>query len=182
MDTNDQPAEPDFFRQEPEQAMPETKSTPEVTDSISWSASEFMHHQKSANWYLAAIAIIAIGAAVLFLLSSDPIGPIAVVILGALMLVAAGRKPRTIEYVVDVDGIAVGNKEYAYDDFQSFSVIKEDQVECIVIYPQKRFAPEITMYFAPDDGQKIFNILSSFLPFEEREKDSIDKFLHKIRF
>lgn len=182
MDSNEQPREPDFFNAGTDDQNDSGSSLPPVEESISWSASEFLHHEKSAVWYLSASAVIVLISALSYLLIGDLISPIAVIILGALLLVGAGRKPRSVEFTVDSRGIVAGNKEYIYDDFQSFAVIQEDQIESVVLYPQKRFAPEINMYFPPDEGQKIFDILSRYLPFEQREKDRIDKFLHKIRF
>lgn len=98
------------------------------------------------------------------------------------MLVAANRKPRILGYAVDAHGIVVGDKEYVYDDFQSFALIKEDSIESILLTPQKRWSPALTLYFDPNDGQKIFAVLSTYLPMEDRQKDNIDKFLHKIHF
>lgn len=181
MDTSAQQAEPDFFKMDA-QSDQETDLPAPAVGSVSWSASEFTHHQKSAQWYLIAVASIALLSFLSYLVTSDAIGPISVVILGVLLLVVANRKPRTVEYTIDAHGIVVGSREYLYDDFQSFSVVQEDQIECISLFPQKRFAPEIDMYFSPDDGQKIFDILSDSLPFEQRDRDRIDKFLHKIRF
>jgi len=171
----------DFFTQTP----PE-----EVTDSIvatdheavSWTASEYIQHSKDASWYTVALAAIILIAGAGYLVSRDLFTPIAVVVLGALLLIVGSRKPRTFSYMVDAHGIVIENKEYDFNDFQSFSIIQEGPIESVMLLPQKRWSPTISLYFAPDDGQKIFDTLSSFLPFEQREKDTIDKFLHKIRF
>lgn len=182
MDSNEQQREPDFFNAGTDDPSDPGADLPPVEESISWSASEFLHHEKSAKWYVNASLAVVLVAAISYFATEDFVSPGAVVVLGALLLVAAGRKPRSIEYTVDSRGIVAGNKEYIFDDFQSFAVIQEDQIESVILYPQKRFAPEINMYFPPDEGQKIFDILSRYLPFEQREKDRIDKFLHKIRF
>jgi hypothetical protein len=76
----------------------------------------------------------------------------------------------------------VGTHEYTFNEFQSFGIIQEGPIESIILMPQKRWSPAINMYFSPEDGQQIFDILSEFLPFEQHERDIIDKFLHKIRF
>ena len=182
MDSKEQANEPDFFKSDVQSVEQKVDSSRVEATSVSWSASEFLQHEKSIIWYLSAVAAIGLFALVLYVLTKDAIGPFSVVVLGAILLVAAGRKPRTVQYTVDPNGIVVGNREYDFDDFQSFTIVKDDQLECIALFPQKRFAPEINMYFSPEDGQKIFDILSEFLPFEQREKDRIDKFLHKIKF
>jgi hypothetical protein len=156
---------------------------PEVaTEDISWSASEFIHHDKSMSWYGVAVLVIIISTVGGYLLMKDVITPIAIITLGAIMLVVGSRKPKTFNYRVSMKGLLIGEKEYSYDEFQSFSIIEEGPIESIMLIPQKRWAPALNIYFAPDDGQKIFDTLSAFLPFEQREKDMVDKFLHKIRF
>ncbi len=151
-------------------------------ESVSWTASEFLHHQKTSKWYLLAVVVLAVIGGLAFLAMREWIGPASIVVLGAILLVAASRKPRNIEYIIDEHGVVIGQKEYLYSDLLSFSIIHEDSMESIMIVPQKRWAMPIYMYFAPEDGQRIFDILSVYLPFEKREKDSLDKFLHKIRF
>lgn len=170
----------DFFvPNEPEATQSPVSSD---TESVSWSASEFMNHQKSPFWYVIAAGVLLSIGLIFYLLMDELFGPIAVIVLGSLLLIGASRKPRTLDYLVDEHGIVVGHREYVYDDFQSFAIIKEDSVESIMLMPQKRWSPTLTIYFDPTDGQKIFNVLSTYLPLEERQKDSIDKFLHKIRF
>jgi hypothetical protein len=165
----------------------ETASTPPAqdffdNDSVSWQASEYLHHQKSAGWYLTAFGAIVFASVVAYVITRDMFGPGSVVALGALMLVAAGRRPRIMNYIVDLHGIVVGSKEHSYDDFQSFSVVREDAVESIMLIPQKRFMPNINLYFGPNEAQRVFDILSEHLPLEDKTKDNIDRFLHKIRF
>jgi len=152
-------------------------------ESISWSASEFMHHQKSVFWYVMAVAVLASVSLLYFILMKREIlGSVAIFILGALLMVSAGRKPRTMSYLVDSHGIVVGQREYSYDDFQSFAIIQEDSIESILLTPQKRWSPALTIYFDPNDAQKIFETISTYIPLEDRQKDNMDKFLHKIRF
>jgi hypothetical protein len=151
-------------------------------EGISWTASEFIQHSKDASWYLIALLVIALLAGLGYLLSHDVFTPGAVVIFGVILLLVSNRKPRTLSYLVDSHGIMINNREYPFTDFQSFSIIKEGSIESVMLLPLKRWSPVLNLYFSPDDGQKIFDTIGSFLPFEQREKDLIDKFLHKIRF
>jgi hypothetical protein len=172
----------DFYVPEESSASNSGESIASAIEPVRWSASEFLHHQKNLAWYLYAVIALLAAAALLYVFSRDIIGPAAIVILGGLLLVGAARKPRVVEYIVDNDGIVVGSRQYSYNDFQSFSIVHEDQIESITLLPSKRFSPVVSIYFSPEDGQKIFDILGTFLPFEQREKDQIDKFLHKIKF
>jgi len=149
---------------------------------ISWTASEFMHHTKSFGWYMGLAGAVALIAALVFLFTREYFAPGAVVIFGLIFGYLASRKPRDMHYSVGEEGVTIGKRLYIYDDFQSFTVLNEDGIESIMLIPQKRWMPALTMYFDPAQADTVFNVLGTYLPFEEREKDPIDKFLHRIRF
>ena len=149
---------------------------------ISWTASEYMQHHRNPSWYvLVLLSILALGATG-YVLTEDLITPISIAVLGALLIVVAAKKPRTLTYEISGHGIVVGTRNYAYQEFQSFSVADEGQFESIRLMPQRRWAPEISLYFLPQDGQKIFDILSTYLPLETHRSDPMESFLRKIKF
>lgn len=152
------------------------------SEAVSWTASEFIAHQKNAGWYLMVILCGVAVAALIFLLTKDKISAGIIV---AVAVTAAGlgaRKPRVLSYRVDSRGITIGNKSYHYDLFKSFAVIDEEAVTSIYLVPQKRFMPAITIYFEPKDEERIINVLGAYLPEEHQQLDLIDKLMRKIRF
>jgi hypothetical protein len=151
-------------------------------EELHWTASEFIHHQKPTTWYIGAVMVSLLFAVGLFVASGDVIGPIAIIVMGILFAVGASRRPRTVDYSIGPDGVIVGKRRYRFNDFQSFTVLNEDQIESFALLPVGRFSQVVSIYFSPDDGQKIFDLLSEHVPFEQRERDRVDKFLHKIRF
>ncbi|MCA9329751.1 hypothetical protein KDA11_03840 [Candidatus Saccharibacteria bacterium] len=156
---------------------------PPTTESgISWTASEFVAYSKSLGWY----AILGIGAILLagalYILGKDIVAPISVITLAILFGIIAAKKPRELTYAITEDGVRVGEKLYLYNAFKSFSVIQEEGIESIWLMPLQRFMPGLSIYFAPDDGERIVQELATYLPFEPRNIDFIDKLMHKIRY
>ena len=156
---------------------------PEMGDaSISWTASEFIAHQKNAAWYGAlALATVAITTAVWFL-TKDPIATGCVVIGMAIFGFYAAHKPRQQAYTIDGSGLAIGQQRYGFSDFRSFSVIQEEGAYSVQLAPLKRFATYLTVYIDPKDRDKIIDLLSSYLPMEEARPNLTDGFLRRIRF
>lgn len=151
-------------------------------DDISWTASEFIAHTKNSGWYIIlAVATIAL-TAIIYLLTKDKVTSVAIVIASLLFGIMASRKPRELQYSVGADGMHIGQKFYPYGVFKSFSIMQEEGIESIWFMPLKRFMPGLSIYFAPDEGQKIVNVLSEYLPFENRELDLTDRLMHKLRF
>ena len=96
--------------------------------------------------------------------------------------VFAARKPRVLDYQVDNAGVKIGPKFYAYGNFKAFAIVNEGAVESVWLMPLKRFMPILTIYFAPDDEQKIIDVLGNFLPVQSHQPDPIDRLMHQLRF
>lgn len=150
-------------------------------NAISWTASEFIAHSKTASWYVILGTITAVLAVLAYFLA-DIVTSVVVIIVALLFGYMASRKPRELPYTVDEHGIQVDKKIYPYSSFKSFSIIQEEGIESIWLMPLQRFAPGLSIYFAPQEGQKIVNYLGNYLPFEERKLDAVDKLMHRIRF
>jgi hypothetical protein len=144
--------------------------------SVSWTASEFIAHEKSAGWYVNLFVVALLLAGLIFLATRDFISA-GVILFGALMFGFYGaRQPRQLSYRVDAQGIQIGEKTYAYEEFRSFAVVPEGVFSSIVFVPLKRFGPLISIYYDPKDEANIVNILADRLPYEERKHDPIDSF------
>jgi hypothetical protein len=166
--------------QTPDENVPQPAAAPE---SVSWTASEFIAHAKSAGWYLILILVAAGGAGLAYLLTHGEIfTPGVIIVVAVLFGVMAARKPRELPYRIDAKGIHIGEKSYAFGGFKSFSVVQEEGVESIWLLPLQRFAPGLSIYFDPQDKARILEILDDFLPVEEKRLDLIDRLMHKIRF
>lgn len=157
-------------------------ATPNNPSAISWTASEYVAHDKTAGWYvLLAVAAAAI-ALLVFWVSRDAVS-VGVVVVAALLLgVFASRPPRQLQYSLDQQGIKIAEKFYPYQEFRSFSVLPEGAFSSIVFMPLKRFGTATTIYFAPDDEDKILNLLADRLPFEQLRRDAVDSLMRRIRF
>lgn len=160
----------------------ENVSASDIPDSVSWTASEFVAHDKSSTWYLMLFLVAVVVAGLAYFINRDLIS-VAVVAVAALLIgVYASHQPRQLEYQLDQHGITIGDKSYGFDEFRSFAMQADGAFTNIVFLPLRRFAVPISIYYAPDDEDKIIAILSSQLPFDESHRDSVDSLMRKIRF
>lgn len=165
--------------EEPEETT--AQSTPDQPE-VSWTASEFVHHEKSFSWYFG----LAVGAAILaffiYVITKDAVS-VAVVVVAAIVLAIYGsHHPRQLQYRLGSHSLAIGDKQYHYSDFKSFSIVPEGAFSGIIFMPLKRFAPPLTIYYDPEDQEKIMAVLSTALPYEEPKRDVVDTFMRRIRF
>jgi len=153
-----------------------------ASDTVSWTASEFIAHQKSAGWYGVLGIVAFIFATTIYLLTRDVITT-GFVIFGAFVLgYYASRQPRELQYRLDGNGVSIGDKHYDYEAFRSFSIVTEGAFSSIIFMPLKRFAPLRAIYFAPVEEDRIINLLTPHLPFEDYTHDAVDRLMRHIRF
>ncbi len=150
--------------------------------SITWTASEFVAHQKSASWYMILITCSIVLAFIVWLLTKDKITSGVFVVAGIVLAIFAAKKPREEEYRLDKDGLTIGQKLYPYGSFRSFAIVHTGAFSSLVFSPMKRFSLLTTVYYDPQDEQKIVAIASKYIPLEERKKDLLDDLLWRIRF
>ncbi len=164
----------------PEQ-QPQTPTINQV-NTVDWSASEYVEHEKGNMWFVQFGLVSIVVIAVVYFVTRDYISIIVLSVLAIGIGYFAGRKPETLNYRLDSQGIHIGTKLYPVSMFKSFAIVEEGAISSIALLPLKRFMPAITVYFAPEDEKKIVDALGAMLPQEERQQDRVDKLMHKIRF
>ena len=159
---------------------PAAQST--AIEPVSWTATEYIDHQQGPVWFVGlAVATAAIGAGVYFL-AHDLAGAIIVALLGTTVGIFASRKPRQLAYELSDGGIKIGAKNYGFGGFKSFSIIQDGGMVSLDLNPVKRFMPPISVYFGPNEHEKIMAILEDRLPFEERNLDPIEQLTRRLHF
>jgi hypothetical protein len=153
-----------------------------LPDDFTWTASEFIAHEKSAAWYGALAAVGIVIALLAYLLTKDKISTAVIVFTVVAFGLFAARKPRTQQYGLGRDGVIVGQKGYGFEEFKNFSVTEDGTVASIVLMPMKRFMPPLTIYVLPDMEDRVMDYLSAFLPFEQHKSDAVDSLLRRIHF
>ncbi len=182
-----QPNEEDGF----EPAIPGVQPQPVVAgrptmvdsgDAITWTASEFIDHQKSSNWYM-LVGVAGVLISVVVWLFTRDLFPAVAVLLGVLMLgYYSARKPREQAYMLDNHGITIGNRHFAYHEFRSFAVVPDGAFLSVELMPLKRFATYATIFFDPADEERILDRLAGHLPMEQRNSNLTDSFMRRIHF
>lgn len=155
---------------------------PPSNEAVTWQASEYIQHDKSGLWFL-GVAGIALALLLIdfFLIKSWTFGAL-IVVMAVVTIIFARRPPRIVSYVLTPQSLQVDEKTFHIQDFRAFGVMQEDAVQYIHLLPVKRFMPAVNVYFPPEYGEQIVDILGSLLPMETIEPDFIDRLTQKIRF
>lgn len=151
-------------------------------EPISWTASEFIDHEKNHSWFFAVGGATLLIAAVAYVLTRDVVSVVVTLTAGGLLAVSGARKPHTLSFQLSDQGLQVGSKYYPFSDFKSFTVLEEGALSSIQLLPSRRFMPSLSIYYPPDQEEAIVNSLGTILPHEDRERDAVDRLMRRIKF
>ena len=127
------------------------------------------------------LALFVVVALIYFLLE-DILAAVLIGLAGITFGVFAGRRPQVLEYGIDSRGIHIGQRSHTFAEFKSFSLTESGPLPAILLMPLKRFLPPITIFYDPNEEDKIVDALANYLPHEDREPDMVDRLMSRIRF
>jgi hypothetical protein len=183
MQEEQQPPEPsgqwEYSNDESGYSQPNTPLPPQ---SVTWSASEYIAHEKGSGWYSLLAVVVVVTAGLVYLFTRENISAIIILVIGVVFGTFAARKPQELQYIVDDRGVHIGPRVYFFNQFKSFAIIEEGAIHSVMLMPLQRFMPPLSIYFAPEDEDKIVNALSHYLAYEDRKQDMVDRIMRKIRF
>jgi hypothetical protein len=149
---------------------------------VAWTASEFIAHEKNTSWY-ANVIVAGVGvSSVIYLITRSFMSSGVILFIFVIFAIYGARQPRQLPYRLDPSGLQIGDRHFPYASFRSFAVMPEGAFSSIVLVPLKRFSPLTSIYYAPQDEERITAMLAAHLPYEERKHDPIDKLMQRIRF
>ena len=160
-------------------------NTDQEDQFVSWSADEYVLKAKSFGWYV----MIYLGALVLAALTIFFYRDRLILMISMLMVVVASvvaiqfvanKKPKNISYSLDEDTVKVNGKMYALVNFKSFFVTEKDGVEEARLSPVSETSPTTTLKLNDDNKDKVLDILSNNVPYQEKPISWIEKISNRI--
>lgn len=150
-------------------------------DPVTWTASEYVQHDKHAVWYLALVVVTILLLALAIFMKAWTFA-VLIVVMGVGIGILAGRPPHSVRYTLSEYGLRVDEKSFSYHDFRAFGVVQDAALYSIVLIPNKRFMPTVNVYFPGEMGEQIVDIFGAFLPMEHIELDFVEKLTRKLHF
>jgi len=164
-----------------DQTEPEPTETAPQINPMTWQASEYVHHAKSATWYAGLVGGLVVLVAIA--VWAHQWMAIAVFLaMFAAVVVYARKQPRTLSYTIDNNGITIENKTYPFNQFRSFGVLEDVAWHAIDLEPTQRFMPRLTILFEADNLDQIVDRLETQLPRLDRKPDVIERATRYLRF
>ena len=147
---------------------------------VSWEAEEYIVKNHNAFWYI-GLFVVAAGLSALAIIFGGWTFLILIIVSVITILVYSLRPPRKIKYKLDNSGLTEDNREYPFEQFRAFGILKEGNHYSAVLIPKKRFSIQVKVYFPKGSGEGIVDLLGNHLPMEEVKPDVLDKIVNFLR-
>jgi len=149
---------------------------------LTWTASEYIDHQRGPGWYLALAAATILIAAIVFVWSKDYFAVGTIFVVSFIVASVAHWKPSQIEYELSSKGIKIGDKLYPFSLFKTFSVVRETDLLSLVFIPIKRLMPPVSVFLDEINEDKAVSIIGEHLPMEDRVLDGVERLSRRLKF
>lgn len=156
----------------------------DVATLYEWEADEHTHRPKSPLWYsilaLGTTVVIAIQLYLLNFFGALTIGAVA-----GLIYYVAQQRPGVARYRIMIDGIAINNMLYHWQDLETFNVCYEPDRECktVIFRGSRMLSPHIHMEIGDADPVEIRDILIEFMEEDqEMEEPLVDQLARRLGF
>lgn len=145
-----------------------------------WTAPEFIKtNEEMLFYYLGVVGSVL--AVVWSLWSGSFISAVTFAMLVVIIIFQIYRQPLEVECLIDLDGIALNQKLYKYEEINSFEVIQGDENNVLKFNLKNAIMPIKEMQLADQDPYYIRAALKHFLP-EKKQKEALVNFERKKKF
>jgi len=153
----------------------------EAPASVSWTTGDAPSHVHSSAWRMRMMILSILLGAVIFLVTRDWVSSGAVVVAGMLFGVLGSRRPPSLSYQIGPQGIAIGRKQFAYNEFRAFSVFEDQSSSSVELIPLKRFMPIVLLHIDQMQKDQTIEALANYLPMQPHRQDFMDGIASRIK-
>ena len=113
-------------------------------EPLTWQAYEYVHREKSADWYW-AVSIITISMAVTAILFNNVLFAVFILLAFFILMMYSKRRPELLQIKLDERGVSEGTLRYHYTSIESFWVEDRYGESKLIMKSKKKALPYITI-------------------------------------
>lgn len=145
-------------------------------DKISWKTIEYLHTEKTSDWYW-IVSIITISIVLIAIILNNIIFSILILVSSFTMMLLASKKPDVVKVDLDTLGITVKGSRYLYKDLDSFWIETRDSNPRLLLKSKKILMPYVVILIDDIEPEKIHEFIVNHLPEEEHSEPIFEKLL-----
>ena len=178
------PSISDVKKRKPEHApahMP-VREQPQTIRTLRWQAPEYIHYEKTADWYWSA-GVIMLALLVSSYYLESILFAFLIVIGGVAVMLYGARRPNTITFEVSGMGVRVGDRLFPFETLQSFWIFyRAGDTKELSIRSEQLLVPMIKIPLGDQDPTALRELLLDFMPEVAQEESLVDVLARLLKF
>ncbi|HEY5588650.1 MAG TPA: hypothetical protein VIK86_06820 [Candidatus Paceibacterota bacterium] len=152
-------------------------------ETINWLAPEYVHKERSNDWFW-ALGLITIIVCSIAIWLQNYIFAIFLLISGCCLIMFTLRHPQDVTYIIETKGLTMGKDLYTWKNLKSFNVKNNetDSFAKLLIETSKYMLPIYTIPFPKEMETQIKKTLLKVLPRSEIDESKSMVFMEKLGF
>lgn len=148
---------------------------------IHWQTHEYEHFERSPDWFW-AVGIITIAGAVTAIIFNNVLFAIVIILGGFTLSMFAARPPKTMDIVVDEEGVRIDKLFYPYRLLESFW-IEDDRTPRLFLKSQKLIMPFIIIMIDESiDLDNLHQRIALHIPEVFHSESPLEKLFERLGF
>ncbi len=148
---------------------------------LQWETLEYIHTEKSADWFW-TVGIIAVAIAATAIILNNVLFGILILLATFTLCIYAARHPLVIDVEINDRGIRIDKYFHPYTSLDSFWVEENVHHPKILVKSKKLLMPYITVHIEDMDPDEIRDYLNHFLIEEEHTEPFLQKLMEHVGF
>lgn len=152
-------------------------------NSLQFSAPEYYHRHKTADWYW-TVGIIAVAAAVTAIILNNVLLAILIVLAAFSLSMHAARPPKDLEITISNVGVTVGKYQYLYSNLESFWLEHHGRPR-LLIKTKRVIMPHIIVpvqHLSENDKEQVRELLRNKIAEEEQTPPLLEQIVEHVGF
>ena len=148
---------------------------------LSWSAPEFVRHDKGPAWFIILGIVVGIFF-IISLLMKNYFFAVLILMAGGLIYIHALKHPRTLKFSLSEEQLKVGDHIFHLSDLKSFWIFEDPDVRLLRLETKRTFMPQLHLPLGDQQPQTLRQAFIQFIPEKKQQESLIDIFSRKIKF
>jgi hypothetical protein len=157
-----------------------TKTTTHEKIIMSWVAPEYVQHQKSARWYVMAVAALILFLLWAFIMKNWTMAVALLVFSAVYQYTHSYHPPKHIKIIVSEMGIGVGNLFFPYSHIQAFWIIYKPGLRTLNLRISKSFFSDVMIQLNDMDPVTLRQYLVGQIPEWEGKDERIGDLILRL--
>ncbi|MEK7505560.1 MAG: hypothetical protein AAB597_01540 [Patescibacteria group bacterium] len=140
-----------------------------------WETLEYHFGEKKPEWFV-ILGVLSFAGATAALLFGNYLFAVFLLLGAGVLSVSVLRKPRSLSYEINPEGIISGKTLYPYSSLSSFALTGGHLGNRLLLVSKRSFIPLIIIPLGEEDPEVIRDILSDFL----NESEHVEPVLYQL--